>query len=286
MAKLGGVKKGTGSGGVRKGGAAAIEAIDRLRKEGVKWVSLQFVDLIGGLQNITVPAHTIDEDSFLAGIGKLDGSSIKGFKAIEESDMVMKPDPSTLVILPWYGEQDKTARFFVDVYEGGGIERFTRDSRAIAQRAEEFAAKSGYDTTYWGPELEFFVFDGVRLLPTPDAVRNPWAGCGYEIISNEAPWAHGDGKNYPIRFKEGYYPAPPQDTLMEFRNEACRLMEDVFGIELDAHHHEVATAGQCEINMKYDKLANIGDKVITYKYVLKMVAAKHNKLVTFMPKPI
>jgi glutamine synthetase len=117
-------------------------------------------------------------------------------------------------------------------------------------------------------------------------VRNPWQGCGYEILSSEAPWSENGGKNFPIRFKEGYYPAPPQDSLQDYRNEFCRVLMDSFGMGLDAHHHEVATAGQVEIDMRYDELVTMADKVVTYRYAAKMVAAKHGKLATFMPKPI
>src|SRR3989454_832929 len=173
---------------------------------------------------------------------------------------------------------------FVD--EGGSHERFTRDSRYIAQRAAQFAADQGYDTTYWGPEIEFFVFDGIRLVPSADSARNPWSGAGYEIISREAPWSDSGGKEFPIRFKEGYYPAPPVDSLQDYRNEACRVLIESFGMTLDAHHHEVATAGQCEIDMRYDELVPMADNVVTYRYVMKMVAHKMGMMATFMPKPI
>lgn len=267
------------------------QVLDKMKKDGVRWVDLQFVDLLGGLQHITIPAHTLDEKSFKNGVPKLDGSSIKGFKEIHESDMVMVPDPGTYAVLPWYDGPDKTARFIVDVCEGGTKERFSRDSRFVAQQAARAAEKAGYDQTYWGPELEFFVFEGVRMFPNPLALAERGTGGGYEIVSAESPWRReGNGEplflNPMTRFKEGYYPAPPVDTLVEFRNEACRVLEDSFGIETDAHHHEVATAGQCEINMHYDGLVGMGDKVATYKYVIKNVAKKHGKLATFMPKPI
>jgi glutamine synthetase len=268
----------------KNNGVASVLA--RVQKEEVRWLDLWFVDLLGSLQHITVPSNTVKEEDFRDGIGKLDGSSIKGFKEIHESDMVLYPDPATFAILPFYGAEDKTARFIVNVHEGGTHERFSRDSRFIAQKAAKAAAESGYDVTYWGPEIEFFVFDGVRMLPTPDAVRNPWQGCGYEILSSEAPWSENGGKNFPIRFKEGYYPAPPQDSLQDYRNEFCRVLMDSFGMGLDAHHHEVATAGQVEIDMRYDELVTMADKVVTYRYAAKMVAAKHGKLATFMPKPI
>src|SRR3972149_2074935 len=261
------------------------DVVESDKEDGVKFLDLQFVDRAGGLQHITVPSETVEADDFKKGIGKLDGSSIKGFKAIQDSDMVLYPDPTTYNLLPWYGPEHKTARLIVDVHDGGDHERFTRDSRFLAQKAAKFAADNGWDVSYWGPELEFFVFDGVRMLPTPAAVRNPWSGAGYEILSSEAPWDRNSTKP-PIRFKEGYYPAPPVDTLVDFRNEACRVLMEDFGIGIQAHHHEVATAGQGEINMRYDELVPMADKVVTYKYVLKNVAARLGKLCTFMPKPI
>ncbi len=261
------------------------DVVANVRKDAVKWIDLQFVDLRGRLQHIAIPADQMDEQAFTSGVGKLDGSSIRGFKAIHESDMVLYADPNTYNVLPWYGPEHKTARLFVNVHEGETHERFSRDSRFIAEKAEQLAKDSGFDTTYWGPELEFFVFDGVRMLPNADAVRNPVAGAGYQILSSEAPWSE-EGSSVPVRFNEGYYPAPPIDTMVDYRNEAGRTLIEDFGIKLDAHHHEVATAGQGEINLMYDELLRMGDKVVTYKYILKNVAAKMGKVCTFMPKPI
>ena len=260
--------------------------LDKIRLNDVKWLEFQFVDVLGSLQHINIPTASISEEDFVEGFGKLDGSSIRGFKEIHESDMIMRPDLKTFAMLPWYQDGQKTARVIVDVYEGFTKDRFSRDSRFIAQRAEEEANKMGFDKTYWGPELEFFVFDSVQLLPNPVAARDSWGGSGYSIESLEAPWHNNGGKGYPINFKAGYYPSSPQDTLTEFRNEVCRVLLENFGIMLDAHHHEVATAGQCEINMKYDELVAMADKVVTYKYVIKMLANKWGKIATFMPKPI
>jgi glutamine synthetase len=267
--------------------ASGPDAIARLKADGVQWVDLQFVDVVGGVQHITIPAHSMRERDFTNGIGKLDGSSIKGFKDIQESDMNMIPDPATYAILPWFEPAHRTARFYIDVYEGGTRtpQRFSRDPRGVAQRASEAARNQGFDTTYWGPELEFFVFDSVKITPTPTAARDAWSGAGYEVHSAEAPWDQ-NGTTYPIRYKEGYYPAPPQDTLQDFRNEMCRILSADFGIEIDAHHHEVATAGQVEIDMHFDELVKMADMVTTYKQVAKMTARKFGKIVTFMPKPI
>ncbi len=254
-----------------------VSLLELFKRDGIRWADLQFVDVLGGLQHITVPVHAIHEEDLKNGIGKLDGSSIKGFKAIFESDMVLMPDAGTYAKIPW--EQD-TARVFCNIYEAGGKERFSRDSRFIAHKAEEELAKAGFDVSYWGPEAEFFVFDGVKV----DALT-PYKGQSYEIISREAAW-NSEGTNYPIRFKEGYYPAPPVDTLQEFRRAACTVLEDAFGLRIDAHHHEVATAGQVEIDMHYDALLKMADQLVTYKYAVKNVASQMGKIVTFMPKPL
>ncbi len=254
-----------------------------IKKENIRWIALQFLDVPGYLQHITVPAHTISESSFTEGIGKLDGSSIKGFKAIFESDMLLIPDPTTFAVIPWM--EHKTARMLADVREAFGGPRFSRDPRFIAQSAEEQVKKAGFDVSYWGPEAEYFVFDSVKLLPSYTAARDAWAGVGYEIQSKEAIWSSG-GMNFPIRFKEGYYPAPPEDTLQDYRSEVCQILEDNFGIKTDAHHHEVATAGQIEIDMTYDSLTKMADNLVSYKFVAKNIAYKRNMIATFMPKPI
>lgn len=245
------------------------------------------MDIPGYIQHITIPAYSLKEEDFKDGIGKLDGSSIKGFKAIFESDMRMVPDPTTCAILPWTDNTPhKTIRIIVDLYDSYGGPRFSRDPRHIAQKAEEAVKKAGYDISYWGPELEFFVFDSFKITPNFEAARDAWSGVGYEIESREAIWSNTSGINHPIRFKEGYYPAPPQDTLQDYRNEVSGLLYDYFDIICDAHHHEVATAGQCEIDMKYDSLKKMADNVLTYKHVVKNVAYLRKMVATFMPKPI
>lgn len=259
------------------------QVLETVKKNGIKWIDLQFVDLPGYLQHITVPAHELDEDSFREGFGKLDGSSIKGFKQIYESDMVLIPDPATFAVLPWF--EHPTARMIVNIWEAYGGDRFTRDSRYIAQKAEEAVRKAGFDVCYIGPEIEFFVFDKVRLIPSFLAARDTWAGVGYEIESKEAIWSSAD-TNFPIRFKEGYYPAPPKDTLQDYRSEVSRILEEYFGILTDAHHHEVATAGQCEVDMRFAPITMMADYGVTYKFVAKMVAHKRGMIATFMPKPI
>jgi len=255
------------------------QVLDAINRLGIRFVDLQFTDMPGKLQHITINSKFIDDSTFSEGVPKLDGSSIRGFAEIYESDMLLKPDPATFAIIPWSEDSRKTARMICGVYRGFGGGRFSRDPRYVAEKAEEYLKQMGYDFSYWGPEVEFFVFDKVVW-----DVLMPYRGQGYFIESEEAVWSQNS--SYPIRFKEGYYPAPPQDTLMEYRNECCRVLTDYFGIEVDAHHHEVATAGQCEIDMKLDTLTRMADKVQTYKYVARNVAKQMGKVATFMPKPI
>ncbi|MDG6996223.1 MAG: type I glutamate--ammonia ligase [Nitrososphaerota archaeon] len=259
------------------------EVMSLMQQEKVRYVDLQFTDVPGRMQHVTVPVDSLDEDSFKDGVPKLDGSSIRGFTDIHESDMLLMPDPNTYGVLPWSDGPLKTGRMICDVSWGYGMGRFFRDPRYIAQRAEEEAKKLGYDTTYWGPEIEFFVFDKVSW-----DVSTPYAGQSYKIESREAAWNSGTSSlsnGAPIRFKEGYFPATPQDSLQDFRSECVTTLGE-FGVVCDAHHHEVATAGQCEIDMRYDTLTNMADAAATYKYVVKNVAAKHGMVATMMPKPI
>ncbi len=251
--------------------------VKTIKESSVRWIDLQFVDLFGSLQHITVPAHTIGEFEEENGIGKLDGSSIKGFKAIFESDMVLVPDIKTFRKIPYSQE---TARIFCNVYESGKKERFERDSRYIAQKATGVLNEAGFDTSYWGPEAEFFVFDSVSV-----DTLNAYRGQSYSINSSEAAW-NKELNNYPIKFKEGYYPATPTDTLSELRTKICVDLEDSFDIRIDAHHHEVATAGQIEIDMHYDKMVEMADMLVTYKYVVRNVSKMMGKIATFMPKPL
>jgi glutamine synthetase len=256
------------------------QVLERIKRDGVKYIDLQFTDVPGRLQHVTIPARFLDEDAFKSGVPKLDGSSIRGFAEIHESDMVLYPDPSTYGLIPWIPDHVKTARMLCNVGWGMSRGRLEKDPRYVAQRAEMYAAELGYHLSFWGPEVEFFVFDSVSW-----DVMNPFRGQSYSIESKEAAWSHG-GRNYPIRFKEGYYPVPPHDTLMIFRSECVEILAEYFNIPCDAHHHEVATAGQCEIDMYRDTLTNMGDNVMTYKFVVKNLAAKNGMIATFMPKPI
>ena len=264
------------------------DVMNKIKSEEIRFIDLQFTDVPGKLQHVTVPAHTIDADAWTNGIPKLDGSSIRGFTGISESDMLLKPDPNTFVVIPWSDPSKKYARVLCSinwgmghpVHKGGPL---AKDPRGVAQKAESFLQDNGYDTSFWGPELEFFVFDAVTW-----DTQIPASGQSYSIESKEAIWAPGGpmGTNVPIRHKEGYFPTTPQDTLMDFRNDACTAMEDSFGIVIDAHHHEVATAGQCEINMMYDTLVSQADSAQSFKYVVKNVAHQKGMVATFMPKPL
>jgi glutamine synthetase len=255
------------------------EAMDRIYKEGVKFVDLQFTDVPGRLRHVSIPSEMMKEEIFSEGAAKLDGSSVKGFVEINESDMMLVPDPSTLGVIPWVDEGIKTARLICDVRSGYGAGRFSRDPRGVAQKAEQVIKQAGFTDSLWGPEVEFFVFDSATWQ-----VNDPFSS-GFKISSKEAA-NEARGTNFPIRFKDGYYPTEPVDTLSEYRSVCVNYLREGFGIYSNAHHHEVATAGQCEIDIYRDELVTMADSVMTYKYVTKNVASKMGMIATTMPKPI
>ena len=265
--------------------ARATDVLAKIKAENLRWVELFYTDLLGGFNHIHLPANTIDVDSFVSGIPKLDGSSVKGFREIYESDMILKPDPATYASIPWGAAHGGTARFICDILVGASKDPYGHDPRGIARRTSEVLANAGYDQSYWGPEIEFFVFDSVRLIPSADSVRDAWGGAGYLIDSGEAPWQTEDGHG-SIRFKEGYHRASPGDVLEGLRSEVCNILADDFHVRMDAHHHEVATAGQGEINIRYDELIPAADHVQDVRFVLKNVAHQHGKVASFMPKPV
>lgn len=256
------------------------EVLDLCASGKVKIVDFKFTDLPGTLQHISIPAQRLSADMLTGGIG-FDGSSIRGFAEIQESDMLLMPDQNTAFIDPVC--KVPTASFICDVHDPVTRERYWRDPRYIAQKAEAYMRSMKIaDVAYFGPEAEFFVFDSVRFD------QNQHSGY-YYLESEEGAWNSGrDGEpnlGYRPRYKEGYFPAPPTDTLMDFRSTAIMKMADV-GIEVEVHHHEVATGGQGEIGIKYQPMTKIADHLMLFKYVLKNVAKDHNKTVTFMPKPI
>ena len=255
------------------------EVFSRIKHEGIKFIDLQFTSLPGRFHHTTISADTFTPEHMDDGLPKLDGSSIVGFTSILDSDLILKPDPSTFAVIPWIDDK-KTARLLCDVYWGGGRGRLENEPRGICQKAEKYVTTQGFDHSTWGPEVEFFVFDKVNW-----DVLTPYKGQSYSIESVEAPWSQ-EGTGYPMGLQEGYYPSTPSDTLTPFRNECVDILNNSFGILCDNHHHEVATAGQCEIDIKYDYMTNSADGAQSYKYVVRNIAQKFGKVATMMPKPI
>ena len=271
---------------------AIKRAIEMLEKNKVRWVHSTFVDIRGLMQDVVIPARQyINGDAFTSGIG-FDGSSVRGFKSIEESDMILKPDPETLVLIPWENdEKQRSAIVIGDVYEAfGGEEPSEVCSRGfVARRAVKTAADMGYKG-YFGPELEYFIFssiDPTRL--TWDLWVSPKGGegdsWGAPRVVPESPEIGTEG-HLTLRPKEAYFRPPPDDTTIEYRNEVAAILEDNFGFEVEMHHHEVATGGQIEIDFKYGDLVKTADRIIYYKFVAKNLAKKHGMIATFMPKPL
>lgn len=239
----------------------------------IKMVDFKFVDLFGLWQHFTVPVSYLVESIWSEGVG-FDGSSIRGFQQIQESDMLLMPDPSTAVLDPFC--EVPTLSLICDVADPITHKPYSRDPRFIAKKAEEYLRASGIaDTSYWGPEMEFFVFSKARF----DQGANHTF---YRLESPEAAWGE---ESYRIRHKEGYFPVAPHDTLQDLRSEMMLKLIEA-GIDVEAHHHEVATAGQCEIDLKYNSLVKMADNSLMYKYIVKNVAAKHGMTATFMPKPL
>jgi len=250
------------------------------KENGVKVVDLRFMDFPGVWQHFTVPFGELEEASFEDGYG-FDGSSIRGWQPIHHSDMLVIPDASTAKIDPFFDVP--TLVLIGNIVDPVTRESYTRDPRYIAQKAEAYLKSSGIgDTAYFGPEAEFFIFDNVRF----ESNRN---GCFYEIDSIEGNWNTGREEcpnlGYKPRHKEGYFPVPPMDKFQNIRTEMLLTLE-ALGIDVECQHHEVATAGQAEIDMRFKPLVQMGDQLVWFKYVLKNVAYKHDHTVTFMPKPL
>ena len=259
-------------------------------QNGVRFVDVKFVDLFGQWQHITRPIRELNDwtdynrSPWRNGYG-FDGSSIRGFQRIEESDMLLIPDPETAFIDPFI--ETPTLSVIANVEDPVTRQPYTRDARYIARKAEQYLRETGVgDTVYIGPELEFFVFDEVRF-------SNQMHAASYIVDSDEGIWnsnaeatLRGDlNQGYRPRVKGGYFPVAPHDTLTDLRNEMVQLMEEC-GIQVELHHHEVATAGQGEIDMRFDTLTRMGDKALLYKYIVKNVARRNGKVATFMPKPL
>jgi glutamine synthetase len=256
------------------------EVLEFAKKHGAVMVDLKFMDFPGMWQHFSVPLHELEEDSFESGFG-FDGSSIRGWQPIHASDMLVIPDPNTAVMDPFM--EAPTLSLICNIVDPVTMERYSRDPRNIAQKAEAYLkyTKIG-DTAYFGPEAEFFIFDDVRY--------SYGSNHGFhEVDSVEGWWNTGREENpnlgYKPRHKEGYFPVSPNDSLQDIRTEMVMILENL-GIIIECQHHEVATAGQGEIDMKYAPLVTMGDQLMWFKYVLKNVAKRHNKTVTFMPKPL
>jgi len=259
----------------------AIENVFRMIKENkIKMVDLKFMDFPGQWQHFSVPVHELTEKSFEEGFG-FDGSSIRGWKSINESDMLVIPDPTTAFIDPFI--EVPTISLICDVYDPLTKEKYERCPRYIAQKAEAYLKSTGIaDTVYFGPEAEFFIFDDARFD------QNAHEGY-YYIDSIEGQWNSGRDEKpnlaYKPRYKEGYFPVPPTDSLNDIRNEMVLIMEQC-GLEVEAQHHEVATGGQCEIDFRFAPLVKCADNLLIFKYIVKNVARRHGKTATFMPKPL
>jgi glutamine synthetase len=259
----------------------AIENIFKIVKEHkIKMVDLKFMDFPGQWQHFSVPVHELTESSFEEGFG-FDGSSIRGWKSINESDMLVIPDPTTAFIDPFI--EVPTLSLICDVYDPVTKEKYERCPRYIAQKAEAYLKSTGIaDTAYFGPEAEFFIFDDVRFD------QNAHEGY-YHIDSIEGQWNSGRDEKpnlgYKPRYKEGYFPVPPTDSLNDIRNEMVLIMEQC-GLQVEAQHHEVATGGQCEIDFRFAPLVRCADNLLIFKYIVKNVARRHGKTATFMPKPL
>ncbi len=247
---------------------------------GLKIVDLKFCDLPGTWQHFSMPVEELDTGLWEEGVG-FDGSSIRGFQQIQESDMNLFLDASTAVIDP--ACQIPTLSILCDIYDPVTKARYSRDPRSIGAKAEAYLKTTGIaDTSYWGPELEFFTFDDIRF----DSKQNQ---SYYYIDSAEGEWNSGrdEGPNlgYKPRYKEGYFPVPPTDSQQDLRSEMILKMGEA-GIQVERQHHEVATAGQAEIDFRYGTLVQTADRVLMYKYIVKNVARAHGKVATFMPKPL
>ncbi len=265
------------------GSKTASDVLEMIKSQDVKFIDFRFCDTRGKEQHVTVPSHTADEALFTDG-KMFDGSSIAGWKGIHESDMILMPEADSAVIDPFYEETTLVLR--CDVIEPSTMQGYERDPRSLAKRAEAYMKSTGIaDAAYFGPELEFFIFDSVRFD------SGMWGSHVY-IESEEAPWSAGKeefeggrNKGHRAPVKGGYFPVPPVDSQQDIRSAMCLALEEM-GLTVEVHHHEVAAPGQAEIGTKFNTLVKKGDELLTYKYVLQNVAQSYGKTVTFMPKPV
>ncbi|MEM9752412.1 MAG: type I glutamate--ammonia ligase [Planctomycetota bacterium] len=256
------------------------DVLQLMREREVAFLDCRFMDFPGLWQHTTYTASDVNEDTLTHGFG-FDGSSIRGWQRINESDMLLVPDCSTAVMDPF--TQRPTLIVICDIKDPITKKRYSRDPRSIARKAQDYLKGTGIaDTAYFGPEMEFFVFDRVRY---DQRVNTAF----YEVDSPEGLWNRGSdspvNRGNQIRLREGYFPCPPTDTGHDLRGEMVTTMEQM-GLRVECHHHEVATGGQGEIDLRYDTLLNMSDKCMIYKYVVKRTAAQHGQVATFMPKPL
>jgi glutamine synthetase len=256
------------------------EVLEFIKDRDIKMIDLKFMDFPGIWQHFSVPSSELAEDSFEDGFG-FDGSSIRGWQSIHASDMLVIPDPETAVIDPFMKEP--TLTMICDVVDPITKERYTRDPRNVAKKGEAYLKSTGIaDTAYFGPEAEFFIFDDIRFDSKEQYSF-------YFVDSKEGRWNSGKEENpnlgYKPRYKEGYFPTPPSDSLQDIRTEIVLTMMEI-GISVECQHHEVATGGQGEIDIKFAPLVKMGDYLLWYKYIVKNIARKYGKTATFMPKPL
>ncbi|MCH7990728.1 MAG: glutamine synthetase beta-grasp domain-containing protein, partial [Planctomycetes bacterium] len=259
------------------------EVLALCREREIQAVDLRFMDFPGTQKHFTIPVKALTEKSFDEGFG-FDGSSMQGWQAINESDMLVVPQPETVMVDPFMRQ---TLAVICNIQDPITREDYAKDPRNVARKAENYMRSTGIaDVANFGPEAEFFVFDDVRFDQNEHESY-------YHIESAEGQWNRGRKQNgespsnagYKIRYKEGYFPVPPADTLQDLRTEMMLTLMEC-GVETEAQHHEVATGGQCEIDMKYGPLLKTADNLLRYKYIVKNIAARHNKTATFMPKPL
>ncbi len=261
-------------------GKTPQQVIKMAKDNGLKILDYKFMDFPGLWQHFSVPIDSLDEEVFEDGVG-FDGSSIRGWQSINESDMLIVPDPDTAIIDPFM--DPPTLSMICDIRDPVTRSQYSRDPRSVARKAENYLKSSGIaDTAFFGPEAEFFIFDDIRFDQTHD--------CGYYYVDSvEGRWNSGKDEKpnlgYKPRYKEGYFPVPPSDSLQNIRSEMMLTMIES-GINVEAHHHEVATGGQGEIDFRFSPLLSCADQLILYKYIVKNVAKKHGKTATFMPKPL
>jgi glutamine synthetase len=253
---------------------------DMISSHNVKMIDFKFMDFPGQWQHLTVPITQLSQDSFSEGYG-FDGSSLRGFKSIHESDMVIIPDPSTAIIDPFVKET--TVSMICDIHEPLTREKYERCPRNIAQKAEQYLLSTGIaDTAYFGPEAEFFIFDDVRYASKENHAF-------YQLDSIEGTWNSGrdEGPNlgYKPRHKEGYFPVPPTDHFNDLRNEMVRVLMEC-GLDVETQHHEVASGGQSEIDLRFAPMVQAADQLLLFKYIIKNTAFRNGRSATFMPKPI